>query len=147
MSVHVLEALADAIYNQEGNRPPYRAYRNRNPGNLRPTDPSQARDESNYRVFDTFVVGYLALQWDLLAKVTGHTMHDLNIDSTIMDFANVWAPSSDNNQPYQYAIGVAHWMSKALSAPIGIDSSFRTIFSTVGQELPVYVKPPTGDPA
>jgi hypothetical protein len=147
MSVPVLEALADAIYNEEGNRPPDRAYRNRNPGNLRPIDISQPHDYANYRVFATFQEGYAALLHDLLCKVTGHTMHDLDLDSTLLGFAEVWAPSSDRNQPYQYALALAHWMTKALGVPVGVDSSFRTIFTTVNQEYPVYVKPPTGNSA
>lgn len=147
MSVPVLEALADAIYNEEGNRPPDRAYRNRNPGNLRPTDPSQPHDDGNYRVFATFEEGYSALLHDLLCKVTGHNVHSLNQTSTLYNFAEVWAPSSDHqrlclpNVPLTYAQGLAAWMGKALGVVIESSSSFVFIFNAAGQDYPVYVEP------
>src|SRR5580692_1641738 len=95
-----LEALADAIMNFEGWRRDSRSWRNRNPGNLRPTSSSQPQDGDNYRVFDSLGDGFSALRSDLAAKFGGS--HNLKPDSTLLDLFNCYAPAGDANNPSAY---------------------------------------------
>jgi hypothetical protein len=43
------------------------------------------------------------LVWDLEQKVKGNTRTKLNKKSTILEFAKVWAPKEDGNNPFKYA--------------------------------------------
>lgn len=120
-----IEALADAIMHEEGWIPPCslyprgtRAWRNRNPGNLRPTAADQARDGQNYRVFISLTDGYQALRSDLSDKFTGNNEHGLGPDSRLIDLVDVWSPSSDHNNPNQYCQNISIAMSKSLETQI-----------------------------
>ena len=135
MSVPVLEAIADAIYLYEGNKARDRAYRNRNPGNLRPTDASQPRDGAGYRVFPYFTVGYNALLHDLGSKVTGLNRSGLNFDSSLEDLFNVYAPSADHNAPEKYTDFVASWLNQVYQTEsIGRKTTFRQLDLMVREE-------------
>lgn len=86
---------------------------NNNPGNLK--DPLTGK----FQTFPSMQAGYLALQQDLYGKVTGATSTSLNGNSTLLDFANVYAPSSDNNNPSQYAKNLASTLGVPVSTKIG----------------------------
>lgn len=86
---------------------------NNNPGDLK--DPKTGQ----FRVFSTPEEGFSALQEDLLGKMTGATTTSLTPDSTLSDFANVWAPSSDNNDPTSYAQKLAVKLGVPVNTPIG----------------------------
>ena len=140
MSVLLLEALADAIYAYEGNRPPDRAYRNRNPGNLRADASTQNNDGAGYRVFPRFSLGYTALLDDITAKVSGQNAHGLGPGSSLWDFFRIYAPSADANDPIAYAAFVADWLSETYPPKIFTRGmTFSDIAGTIGQELPVGV--------
>lgn len=137
MSVPFIEAMADAIYAYEGNRPPDRAYRNRNPGNLRANPSTQTNDGEGYRVFPTFAVGYQALLDDIRAKVSGQNAHGLGAQSTLWDFFRVYAPSQDGNDPVAYADVVADWLHECYPvAWVTKESTFEEIALAINQELP-----------
>lgn len=75
-----------------------------NPGSLK--DPSTG----NFRQFNSPQEGYAALLNDLEGKKTGKTQTGLGPQSTLVDFANVYAPKGDKNDPAQYAANLANHM-------------------------------------
>lgn len=81
---------------------------NNNPGNLR--DPATG----NFRVFNTPDEGQQALISDIKLKQSGQSSH-IKPGQSISDFANVWAPASDNNNPQNYA--------HVLATNLGVDPS------------------------
>ena len=130
-----IEALADGIMHHEGWTPGSHSNRNRNPGNLRPFNPSQAEDASGFRVFTSLVDGYQALLNDLYAKFKGS--HGLSAQSTLLDLLSVYAPPAENNT-LDYALDVAWWMSKALQRIIDPASKLSEIAPA---EFPPQGKP------
>jgi hypothetical protein len=80
------------------------ADKNFNPGNLK--DPSTGQ----FRQFSSEGEGYSALMNDLQGKVTGTSTTGLNGNSTLHDFANTYAPPSDNNNSAQYTVNLANKM-------------------------------------
>lgn len=76
---------------------------NNNPGNLR--DPITG----NFRVFSTPEEGHQALLSDIKLKQSGQSKH-IQPGASIEQFANVWAPASDNNDPKNYANTLARFL-------------------------------------
>jgi hypothetical protein len=119
----LVEAIADAIQRFEGWMPAgagyegSRSWRNRNPGNLRPSVNSDVPvDAGNYRTFTTLADGWFALRADISAKLGG--THGLTNQSTLRNFFDIYAPSGDANNPDQYADRVATWLSFSLGRQI-----------------------------
>jgi hypothetical protein len=125
-----IDAFADAIMQFEGWHIGSRSWRNRNPGNLRPTSDLQARDADGYRIFISLAQGYSALMNDLEVKCGGYSSHKLTPQSTILDLINVYAPAGDANNPTDYT----KFICKATSASLN-----RTILPTT--TLEEYRKP------
>lgn len=90
--------------------------RNNNPGNIK--DPSTGE----FRVFNTPQEGQQALIDDLTAKVSG-TSHVIKPTASLADFAKVYAPASDKNNPDSYAKILATNLGVDTSVPIGSLSS------------------------
>lgn len=80
------------------------ANRNNNPGNIK--DPSTG----NFKVFNSPQEGYGELLNDLETKKSGKSQTGLKPESTLVEFAKVYAPSSDQNNPAQYAVNLANHM-------------------------------------
>jgi hypothetical protein len=127
-----IEALADAIMQFEGWHRDSRSWRNRNPGNLRPTSPLQKQDGQNYRVFESLAEGFMALREDLAAKFSGS--HGLTLDSTLLDLLNVYAPAGDQNNPSAYAAFVCAWCSHTLSKPVTPATTLRDFWGSPEQQ-------------
>lgn len=89
------------------------AVRNNNPGNIK--DPNTGQ----FMQFTSPEAGLLALQHDLYQKMTGATSTGLTGNSSIADFAKKYAPSSDGNDPVQYAKNLAAQLGVSTSAKIG----------------------------
>lgn len=87
--------------------------RTNNPGDLR--DPSTG----NFQQFSDPQQGYGALLNDLQSKMTGASSTGLNGNSSLADFANVYAPSSDGNDSAGYAAKLANQLNVSPSTPIG----------------------------
>jgi hypothetical protein len=137
MSVPVLEAIADAIYLYEGNKARDRAYRNRNPGNLRRAHVGGQLDEGGYLIFRSFVEGYNALLYDLAVKASGTGQTGLNYDSSLLDLFKVYAPAADHNVPEKYAAFVAGWLRDVYGAvDIGTDVTFRELYELAREDKP-----------
>lgn len=127
-----IEALADCIMRFEGWFPPNNivgsnSWRNRNPGNLRPTDSSQPHDDRNYRVFDSLADGWQHLLDDLEAKIL-HGSHGITEEnSSLHDLFNIYAPSLDQNDPQNYSRMVAKWLTKIYGNTITADTKLEDI--------------------
>ena len=89
------------------------AQRNNNPGNIRDTNTGE------FRSFKSPQEGWRALREDLTAKLTGKTKTGLTPNSTLYDFAKVYAPERDRNDPKSYAEFVANGLKIKPDTPIG----------------------------
>lgn len=104
-----LEALADAIAHVNGyNSPTNPLYQARNPGGLRPTSETHARDAHGNRVFRSVLDGMQALLYDLEIKVNGR----LPPDSTLVDLTKAY---------HQQAAAAKAW-ARFLKAAMSDDS-------------------------
>ena len=96
---------------------------NNSPGNLR--DPNTG----NFQTFTNPLDGKAALYNDLTAKMTGNSSHNipdgpnagkkLDSNSSVLDFARVYAPTADHNDPVGYAAKIANKMGISPDTPIG----------------------------
>lgn len=77
------------------------AWRNKNPGNLR-SSVFEAGKRDGFAYFYNDIVGYFALQYDIMQKAKGNTITKLNGESTIVDLIEVYAPRSDRNDTDSY---------------------------------------------
>ena len=127
-NMNALETLAWAILTFEGFKPGTKAWRHNNPGNLRSSN-FALRVEEGYAVFREFSDGWMALCADLKAKCKGapFTRSGLGPDSTLLQLIKVWAPSSDNNKPDEYAKFVAEFCAKALRREITVETTLRQL--------------------
>lgn len=84
-----------------------------NPGDIK--DPKTG----NFKKFKNPQEGFLNLKNDLKAKITGNTSTGLTGKSTLREFANKWAPPSDNNDSEGYAKNLAKKLKITPDTPIG----------------------------
>ena len=113
-----LDTFCWAILQFEGWAVGSRSWRNNNPGNLRKSV-FECDNVEGYAVFEDFSHGWNALVYDVSMKCKGRTSSGLTPNSTILDFFNVYAPSSDNNHPIKYAQFVANKVEVAPESRIG----------------------------
>lgn len=116
----LLEEWAFAIKEFEGWYPGSRSYRNNNPGNLR-WSKYQSATEDGFAVFSSYEEGWKGLLYQLRIAADGRsgvydpemTLFNPNFVSDeetpyeLPGFFQVYAPSSDNNHPENYAKFVA----------------------------------------
>ena len=112
-----LEALADAIQWYEGWKMGSISWRNNKPGNLRWSRFANGT-RANFATFNSYIVGWIALWYDLHMKCLGKTRTGLNGNSTLLALFNVWAPSSDGNDPDAYARAVARRLKIPATTPL-----------------------------
>lgn len=84
------------------------SYRHRNPGNLR-WSPFEVSNKNNFSVFATYEEGWKALMHQLQIAADGRSSA-YTPEMSILNFFEVYAPSSDNNYPSVYAQYVADSM-------------------------------------
>lgn len=84
-----------------------------NPGDIK--DPKTG----TFKKFKNPQEGFLNLKNDLNAKITGNTSTGLTGKSTLREFANKWAPPSDNNDSEGYAQNLAKKLKVTADTPIG----------------------------
>lgn len=101
--VVLVELIAHAIAHFEGfylqKSESSVAQRFNNPGNLRSWEKvplEEAKDGGSYAFFPTAQEGWRALRLQVWKNVVGRRM-------TLIEFFERYAPSSDNNRPFQYA--------------------------------------------
>lgn len=121
-----LKEWCAAIQEREGWAPGSHSYRNNNPGNLRYSPYQSGRDSSNFSIFPTYAAGLNALMHQLRIVCNG-TSPAYNSAArskfglancsllSIYQFYEIYAPSSDQNDPSSYAnfvakrLGVTPW--------------------------------------
>lgn len=135
MTVEFLDAMAQAIYFYEGHQPQDINHRNNNPGNLRPGEGNSLPVNEGYVVFPSFIEGYQALLEDIRGKIIGSNGHGLDESSSLEQFFEVYAPSSDHNQPVRYAQFVAHWLGESYGKVFTSANSFKTVLMIIDQEV------------
>ncbi len=111
----LLKKFCSAIKDYEGYFIGSRSYRNCNPGNIKCSQPFEkslahelgaiGQDADNFAKFKNFDAGFQALK----DFVTLACMNKLKAykNVSILEFFNIYAPSSDNNNPNSYASYVA----------------------------------------
>lgn len=92
--------LAKAIQLFEGYHEGSRSYVNNNPGNLR-NSPFKTGMLGGFAYFDTYEQGFDALMYQIRISAEGRS-GVYRPEMTLLEFFNVYAPSSDNNQPNVY---------------------------------------------
>jgi hypothetical protein len=108
----VIQSLADAVTRMEGYFPGTRAYRNKNPGNIRGGSiyPQYPVDDQGFTVFPTAEAGRAALERDMQAKV--------NQGLTLQSLVYKYAPPTDNNDSAQYVANMATWTGLPVDVPL-----------------------------
>lgn len=106
-----------------------------NPGDLK--NPATGK----FQNFASPEEGFSALKSDLQAKISGKTKTGLNGNSSLLQFASVYAPSSDNNDPTSYAHNLAQKLGVDPNTPIGslhsrLDDFASAIASNEGYQGP-----------
>lgn len=91
---------------------PTPAVRNNNPGNLK--DPKTGQ----FRQFASPQEGYNALKQDLQVKLSGASSTGIKPNSSIRQFASVWAPASDKNDPEGYSQKLSQQLGVTPDTPI-----------------------------
>lgn len=118
---NLIDKWAAAIQKMEGYFPGSKAYANRNPGNIKASrEPWQGQigiDSSGFVIFDTYENGLRALKISLTNAATGKSSVYRPTDS-LFDFFARYAPSTDNNNPNQYALFVAREIGVDPNTPI-----------------------------
>ena len=92
--------LAKAIEKFEGYYEGSRSYVNNNSGNLRDS-PFKSGMRAGFAYFDTYEEGFEALMWQITISADGRSSV-YTPSMTLLEFFNVYAPSSDSNQPNVY---------------------------------------------
>lgn len=82
-----------------------RSFRNHNPLNLRES-PFQYKSRDGFAVFKNDLEGIEAGIWDIGQKARGLSVTGLTGLSTLKDLIDIWAPSSDGNDPNSYLTNV-----------------------------------------
>lgn len=135
----VLDSFAAEIQHFEGWYPGSRSYRNNNPGNIRPGSLSLGQigiDSGGFAIFPDYETGYDALVNDIYAKFTGHTRTGLGPDSTAVQFFQVYAPATDNNNPTAYATAVIDGINSDYGSSLTIHNSLSDVLSLDDGAIP-----------
>jgi len=82
-----------------------RSFRNHNPLNLR-TSPFMYKQDDGFAVFKNDTEGLNAAIWDIGQKARGLSATGLTGLSTLKDLIDIWAPTSDGNDPNSYLTNV-----------------------------------------
>ena len=95
-----------------------RSWRNNNPGNVKyspvgylPIYGTVLKDKDNFAIFKDYETGWLYLNNLIKAKCTKFP------NQTILEFINIYAPSSDGNDPFVYA--------RFLADKLGVDITYQ----------------------
>lgn len=111
----LMDKWADAIQHFEGWFPGSKSFRNNNPGNIRYIGQKRAigQDSTGFCIFASYDEGRKELM-DLLTRAASGKSGLYRPTMTLLDFYNVYAPTSDNNYPEVYAKAVA----KMIGVPV-----------------------------
>ena len=107
-----LDLWCEAIKQMEGAK----SSRN-NPGNLRYIGQAMAVNDHGFCKFPTYQDGYDALKNLLINACTGKSKV-YHSDMTLYQFQCIYSPSSDKNNPLEYATFVANKIGVTIDTPI-----------------------------
>ncbi len=122
----LISKFAMAIQNHEGYFNGSRSYRNNSPANFKTggtlTPYMQklggiALDKDNFVIFPTYQVGFTAL-CTFLTDACNNKLKRYTGDMDLFQFFQMYAPSSDHNDPYLYAKSVAGYIGVAIETKI-----------------------------
>jgi hypothetical protein len=115
-----ISTVAQKIQQIEGYYPGSLAYRNNNPGNLRPAGQPGCTPVAGFCSFTDYNAGYSALEKQIQL--------DASRGLSIADFIAKYAPASDSNDPASYAAAVASAAGLSVSDPLSaaLDGSAPT---------------------
>lgn len=82
-------------------------------------NPGDVKSGGHIASFSNPAEGKAALYNDLTAKMTGTSSTGVGPNSSLYDFAKVYAPASDKNNPAQYAANLANQLGISPDTPIG----------------------------
>jgi len=124
------DQVAQAIQTIEGWFPGSIAYRNNNPGNLRPAGQpgctSVSTSSGQFCSFPDYQSGYQAL------------INQINLDASrglsIADFTSKYAPASDANDPKSYAASLAKATGLSVSDPLAAALDSSSDYAYVGED-------------
>jgi len=104
-----LDLWCEAIKKHEGWYVGSRSYKNNNPGNIKFVGQKRAtgQDSGGFCIFAKYEDGYQELKDMLVRAATPPDTTNYQADMTLLQFFQVYAPSSDNNNPTIYADVVA----------------------------------------
>lgn len=91
--------------------------RNNNPGNIRAWDQWYGVDSGGFTIFASPTDGFNAMVKDVTAKLTGQSKYSSKIN-TFKDLVSVYAPSTDGNDPTNYANVVAKQLGFTADTPV-----------------------------
>lgn len=114
-----VDIWCEAIKAFEGWKPGSVSYRNNNPGNIKYVGQKTAigQDSRGFCVFPDYTTGYLELR-NMLLRIATRKTNYYDPDMSILQWANVYAPSSDGNYPFNYASYVASRYGVGVDTPI-----------------------------
>ena len=94
---------------QDGQGLGTRSYRNNNPGNLKYVSQpgTTGQDAQGFAIFSTYQFGFQALVLLLTNAINGQSQI-YNPQMTFQQFFNIYAPSTDGNEPSAYTLFVVH---------------------------------------
>jgi hypothetical protein len=134
-----IDAVAQAIQQQEGYYPGSLAYTNNNPGNLRYAGQASAtQGAGGFAAFPDYAAGYQAL------------LNQISLDAsrglTILQFTSKYAPAADGNNPNAYAVAIANATGLTINDPLAGALSDATMPPLDGT-VPVDASASATDPA
>lgn len=118
-----IEEWAKAIKKHEGYFPGSASYRNNNPGNFRCSslvmgEFGATKCVNNLAVFPTYEKGWQALKQFLIYACTDQ-LRSYKSTMTLLEFYQRYAPSTDGNNPKNYASAVAKDLGVSIDTKIG----------------------------
>ena len=115
-----IEQFCLAIQEMEGYFEGSRAFRNKNPGNVKYVEGMKlaiGKDKAGFAVFNSYEDGFTFLK-NLVYKACTGQSKIYKPDMTILQFFQKYAPSSDGNYPTKYAEFVAGKVALQITNPI-----------------------------
>jgi murein DD-endopeptidase MepM/ murein hydrolase activator NlpD len=147
-TMNKIEDWANAAKKHEGWYLGSASYRNNNPGNFRCSalvmgELGATKCVNNLAVFPNYETGFNALKTFLTYACTDQ-LRSYKSTMTLLDFYKVYAPSSDNNNPLNYATIIAQDLGVTVNTKIG--ELYKEMTQENAPGFPVMEEPHQGPP-
>jgi hypothetical protein len=131
------KALLEAQATFEGYYPDTRSFRNNNPGNLRYNERynqfgATREREGNFAIFPTLEKG-LEAKFDYIKRINinSHKAYPKGSKTTLLEYINIYAPGSDNNNPIKYTTFIIGYFKGKGINNVGPNTTIEEIFNIV----------------